>query len=343
MKNPENDEPIFIIGTERSGSNLLRLMLNAHSRIAIPHPPHIMRDFSPIVTLYGDLNNDAIFHRLVRDVVKVVEMHFSPWQIKPEITQVMARAPSRSLYGIYCALYEIHRESVGKPRWGCKSTFMYRHIDEIRQHHRKPRFLHLVRDPRDVAASADSSVFSKFHPYHVGLLWAKEQGEISSCFRSKEKNLILTVRYEDLVSSPEATIARIMEFLGEEFEKSQMEYFRTQEAVSLARLSTSWKNCNSPISQNSVGRFKKDLKPEAVKWVELAAANMMAEFGYSPIHRSGKAEITALKKLGLGISENLRKIKVEFVAMSTDRNFLLRWKRTAFLAYLRFSLKVSRA
>jgi len=36
-------DPLFILGTERSGSNLLRLICNAHSRITIPHPPHILR------------------------------------------------------------------------------------------------------------------------------------------------------------------------------------------------------------------------------------------------------------------------------------------------------------
>ena len=49
------DDPLFIIGTERSGSNLLRVILDAHSRISVPHPPHIMRYFSPLVARYGDL------------------------------------------------------------------------------------------------------------------------------------------------------------------------------------------------------------------------------------------------------------------------------------------------
>ena len=40
--------PVFIVGTERSGSNLLRVMLNASSELAVPHPPHVMRYFAPL-------------------------------------------------------------------------------------------------------------------------------------------------------------------------------------------------------------------------------------------------------------------------------------------------------
>lgn len=46
MADKNTDSPIFIIGTERSGTNLLRLILNAHPNIALPHPPHIMKIFS---------------------------------------------------------------------------------------------------------------------------------------------------------------------------------------------------------------------------------------------------------------------------------------------------------
>ena len=47
--------PLFIIGTERSGSNLLRLILDAHPGITVPHPPHVMNYFAALEGRYGDL------------------------------------------------------------------------------------------------------------------------------------------------------------------------------------------------------------------------------------------------------------------------------------------------
>ena len=46
---------IQLIGTQRSGSNLLRLMLNQLDEICAPHPPHILSVFLPILSKYGNL------------------------------------------------------------------------------------------------------------------------------------------------------------------------------------------------------------------------------------------------------------------------------------------------
>jgi hypothetical protein len=40
--------PFFIVGTERSGSNLLRVILDTHPALSVPHPPHILRYFAPL-------------------------------------------------------------------------------------------------------------------------------------------------------------------------------------------------------------------------------------------------------------------------------------------------------
>ncbi len=70
---------IFIIGTERSGSNLLRLILNSHSRISIPHTLHVMRYFTPLVSYYGNLLMDENFNRFARDVAYLINHPIYPW------------------------------------------------------------------------------------------------------------------------------------------------------------------------------------------------------------------------------------------------------------------------
>ena len=55
---------IFMIGTQRSGSNLLRLMLNEPARIAAPHPPHILQRLMPLVPNYGDLEKRENFRQI---------------------------------------------------------------------------------------------------------------------------------------------------------------------------------------------------------------------------------------------------------------------------------------
>ena len=72
-------KPVFMIGTQRSGSNLLRLMLNQLKDIASPHPPHVLERMFPLMDGYGDLQQDKNFKILVDDVCRLVELNPVEW------------------------------------------------------------------------------------------------------------------------------------------------------------------------------------------------------------------------------------------------------------------------
>ncbi|MFE3909596.1 sulfotransferase, partial [Streptomyces sp. NPDC059130] len=114
------DGPILIIGTERSGSNLLRLVLDAHSRIAVPHPPHFMRYLSGI-PYNGDVN------AMVGDAMRLLRYHIHPWPHvidRAAVTEAAVSGKTPSLFGVVSAIYDQYRIAEGAARWGCKSTFM---------------------------------------------------------------------------------------------------------------------------------------------------------------------------------------------------------------------------
>src|SRR4051794_12271400 len=123
--------PIFIVGTERSGSNLLRLILNSHSNVVVPHPPHVVRYFRPLERFYGDLSSDERFTTFVDDILTLLRLHINPWEVAIDRDRVVAEASPRNAFGVAVALYEQYREARGKGRWGCKSTFMVAHGEEI--------------------------------------------------------------------------------------------------------------------------------------------------------------------------------------------------------------------
>lgn len=328
------EDPVFIIGTERSGSNLLRLLLNAHPSIMIPHPPHVMRDFAPFLRRYGDLREDRSFRRLVEDVASVVELHFAPWPFRPDRERLFRGSASRTLYGVYAGLYEQYREREGKRRWGCKSTFMFAHIDEILAHHARPRLIHLVRDPRDVAASAEKSVFSAFHPLKSAELWARQQQVIEDRAARLEPGVLLRVRYEDLTADPQGTMKRIMEFLGEEFQPEQLMYFQRREAQELSGLSASWRNCGEPVSTASVGRFRSRLSPREIARIESVAGPWMGRYGYEAVATEPAPALSLLERLEIESSEKLRWARTEARALLEDRNAKLRLKKRLFIRML---------
>ena len=107
-------QPIIILGTQRSGSNLLRLMLNQHSQIAAPHPPHVMLTFTSLLPKYGDLNIDANFLQLVSDVCRFVMLNPVSWGIEYVAENVAAKTKNRTLAGVYQVIYETYAASQQK-------------------------------------------------------------------------------------------------------------------------------------------------------------------------------------------------------------------------------------
>lgn len=321
------DDPVFIIGTERSGSNLLRLILDAHPRLVVPHPPHVMKYFTPLEPLYGDLADATRFRALVDDVLALVAAHIHPWPWIPTAEEVVSRARLRSVFGVYLALHEALRDHVGKPRWGCKSTFMVDHVALVRAHRPGARFLWLHRDARDVAASARESVFSAFAPAMSARLWADQQAR---ALAAEPGGGVLRVPYEALVAEPEAQVRAICAFLGEDFDPGMLRWFEREEAARSASLSESWKNTAAPMQTSRLARYRKDLSVEEIATVEELAGPMLTTLGY-PLDLPPRTAPTGLaawvREAGWALLDDWLWLKVEARSAWKDRNVGRRWRR----------------
>lgn len=337
--------PFFIIGTERSGSNLLRLILNAHSGIALPHPPHILHFFGPLQESYGDLTRPAALRQLVGDVLGLLASHIYPWDraIDPErIIQRMHDAPwPPSLVGVFFSLYDEYLRQAGKRRWGCKSTFVISHVQPVMAACRAAKFIFLVRDPRDVALSSRRSIFSPFHPYYSALLWRDQQLEGLRWLDSPARGSFHLVRYEELIEEPERTVKAICRFLGETYEPAMLDYYRTSSAQKSTRLSTSWQNLAAPILGANRNKFKQGLSRQEIRLVEAVTGDLMARFGYrlefpasaqdSPTYRP-----SPLARLWFAVLDRWWALGMEWQSLRHDQNYGLHWRRRLFLLRLRW-------
>jgi hypothetical protein len=333
--------PIFIIGTERSGTNLLRLILNSHSAIAVPHPPHIMKFFHPIERFYGDLNKDKNFKKLISDVCRLVELHPYPWEIKPDKDKVFINVKERNLINIYFEIYNQYMQFTGKERWACKSTFMIEHVAEILKYFPAARFIYLVRDGRDVAFSAKSSVYNRYHVYYTAQLWCKEQQLGLSWFNKLLPEQILLMKYEDLISDTEGVIKKTCLFLGEVFEEKMLEYHHSDEAQKSGSLSISWENTSKPVMAGNKQKFIENLSKKEIKIFEAIAFNELSAFGYELT--SQKKELESIHnslmkpRLNYWLAEKFLYLKAETIHLFKDKNSILRLKKIWFMRYVRIA------
>jgi hypothetical protein len=330
--------PIFIIGTERSGTNLLRLMLNAHSAIAVPHPPHIMKLFSPLEPHYGDLGVDRNFRQLINDVCRMVELHTYPWEIVPDREQIFCRSADRNLLNVYFQLYDQYRDSTGKRRWACKSTFMIEHVAEILRYRPEARFIFMVRDGRDVAVSSKKSIFNHFHVYYSARRWQREQRLGLDWLSRLPSEQITLLRYEELITDPEGTIRRLCDFLGEDFEGQMLEYYRSGEARKSGSLSVSWENTAKPVIRENANKYRLQLSPREILQFEAICYREMQELGYDtdqPVELLTQQRSLTEERFSYRLTERMLKLKVEMDHVARDKNSAARLRKNLYMSFIR--------
>jgi hypothetical protein len=329
-----SNSPIFIVGTERSGSNLLRLLLDSHSQISIPHPPHILRYFAPLEAGYGDLSDRNNLRRLAQDVIRLLEVHIHPWESLPDPDLIVSMAKPMDLFGIFVAIYEWHQQEAGKARWGCKSTFMIDHVNRVLARFPDAKFIWLVRDPRDVAASSRESVFNPCHPYLTATLWCEQQRIGLDYEELLPKANWSRLLYEDLIAEPEQTLRELCGFLGENFEPQMLRFFETPEAKRSASLSQSWANTASPVQRDKAGKYRKTLNEREIRLVEDAAGEVMAQLGYKLDFEPSGFAASQPSPVELAIGEFVGRCRVEWKSLRRDRNHWQRWRRDWEMALL---------
>lgn len=334
--------PIFIVGTERSGSNLLRLLLNSHPVIAAPHPPHVVAYFAPLQRHYGALESKDNFEKFVDDILTHVKYHIHPWTSPIDIDALVAAASPRTALGVSSALYDQHAAYVGKPRWACKSTFMVDYIGEALAVYPAAQFIWLVRDPRDVALSSRNSVFNPFHPYYTARLWRDQQLAAFRWERRLPRETIFRLHYEDLVARAPDTLARLCSFLRVQYDPAMMEFFRSEDARISATIARDWRNNAKPIARHNSRKYLAGLSTAQARIIESLAGEVMSGLGYySMPGRDGDARRVGLVRRALYFLQDVvLRVRVEILSLCVDRNWGRRWARSLRMTWLTARLRM---
>jgi hypothetical protein len=274
-----------MIGTQRSGSNLLRLMLNQLPEVAAPHPPHILQRLMPMVPGYGDLNVAANFEHLVEDVCRLVELNPVPWEgLSLDRREIAQRCSERSLVAVFGAVYDALASAWGKPTWCCKSLANINFLTEIEDYFRDDaRYIYLYRDGRDVALSFRKAVVGEKHYYHIAREWAAAQQLALGMRERIGPSRFFSVRYEDITTSPERTMRRLCDFLGYRYTPSMLTFHQTDEAKKAAGSSELWGNVVNPVMADNSRKFMREMSQDDLRLFELVAGDVIEALGYERV------------------------------------------------------------
>src|SRR5579859_1525478 len=208
--------PFFIVGSGRSGSTLLRMMLASHPRLTIPPETWYLAPLLQRLSIDRPLNADEI-----ESAISIVTSHYRWPDMKldqRDFRREVARLVKPYLRDLVEVVYRSHLQAEGKARWGDKTPAYIEILPQLAKMYPNSRFIHLIRDGRDVAKSFQATDWVGLWLHENTREWTRALDCHWRWVRSDLRDRILQVRYEDLVLKTEGTLRKICEFIGEEFE-----------------------------------------------------------------------------------------------------------------------------
>jgi hypothetical protein len=260
--------PVFIVGCPRSGTTLLRRMLDRHPRLAILGETQ----FHLLVYLrrnaFGDLKDPAKRRRLIDEYLQSRPIKAAGLNIA-ELAEKLAREAG-SYQALFTSLLSYYADSQGKPRYGEKTALHALFLNTLRDWFPGALILHLVRDPRATVASLQRAPWASGSVVTNARKWLK-LNQAARLFR--ERPGYLEIRYEALVTDPVRELQAICTFLGEEYSPAMI----VPEQHSAEDGETRWMTAVTPARLDA---WKNQLTPHQVAQIEWVLGAAMESFGY---------------------------------------------------------------
>lgn len=213
----------FIFGSPRSGTTLLAQTLNAHPDIAIPHetdfivPTAFLFDRFPDFELRRTILKQAIPH--TRGFAGSLGEYLSVGEIQA-IVDEHSQTAAGLISAIYAAVARKNRAMIGGDKSPNDLLFL-RIMVKVRLVSSETRIVHIVRDVRDVLASLVRTKMTDDPISWFPTLWSSSNLYLNGLFAEADRYML--VRYEDMVSAPEATFSAICAHIGVPFNAQIMD------------------------------------------------------------------------------------------------------------------------
>jgi len=266
--------PFFLVGSERSGTTLLRLMLAHHKDIECAPEFEFLVESMPagigwpeLEAYYRWLETNRIFLPHALSIDRSLDY---PGLMKSFVAQ-------------YC------RRS-GKPIHGATC---HKHFDRLLRIWPEARLVHLVRDGRDVARSCIGMGWAG-NVWHGAERWIEAEELWRGLVPRIDPARRLDVSYEALIREPEAELRRLCAFLGTDFDPGMLEYWRD----------SSYERPDPKL----IGQWRRKLSREELALLEARIGGMLRERGYE---ESGvpAARVGSWRRLRLGLEDRLGRFR----------------------------------
>ncbi|MGH8714676.1 MAG: sulfotransferase family protein [Casimicrobiaceae bacterium] len=209
-----------IVGCPRSGTTLLAVMLDSHPQLAMPPETAFLPELKALLGKEGSALRRDFFVLLTTDRWGV-----SNWNDigidKAAYWRRLCALRSFSITGGLRILYGMYADGLGKRLFGEKTPADTHCMPQIEMYLPEARFIHIVRDPRDVVLSLRRTTAGR-SVEQTARIWVDMVSLARGCATSVSHYHEL--RYEDLVLDPEAQLRKVCGFLELDYSSRMLDY-----------------------------------------------------------------------------------------------------------------------
>ena len=291
----------FVVGATRSGTTLLRLMLDAHPEIAIPSETHFIPELISAREKHGASREQML--ELLTSHRRWGDFTIEPGELAERWAQIEPLSGPEAVRAFF-HLYADKQDKHGA-RWGDKTPGYVKSMREIQGYLPEARFIHLIRDGRDVALSV---LKQSWGPQSIEAAAEKWRSRVNRG-RSQAPYLgyYIEVKFEDLVLETERELRRICEFIEVPFDENMLRYHLTAEqrlqekaralprvhgeAQSAEKRLASHAKTFEPPNPEMIGTWRQRMSPADRAAYEALAGDLLAELGYDAEAPNGAGKV----------------------------------------------------
>jgi len=281
---------LFVIGRPRSGTTMLRSMLDAHPNVCIPLESAFIKNLFPKYGKIQKWNNELIlsfYHELIK------QPQFNLWAINnDDLKEQLLKIPEKSAFQDICKLIysmvisfyekkEIKIIADKNPPYTLCIPLLLKIFPEA-------RFIYITRDYRDNILSMKSVDFEKPWLTSLAYRWKYYNKKFLNEYH-KDKSRFHIVKYEDLVIEPEKYLTNICSFLGIDYYEGMVHYNNIKDKALKVYpqelIDKYHKSLFEPVSPSKVGQWKNKMSVKEIKKCDLIVGKYADIMGYERVYK----------------------------------------------------------
>lgn len=281
----------FVVGCGRSGTTLVRAMLDAHPDLAVPGESYFPVWLARTRRRYhrgGGFDSSSFADDLLADA------WFRRWAL-PEaaVRGAIATDAPADFADAVRSIYRLYARHHGKERYGDKTPTFVLHLPVLAELFPEAVFIHVVRDGRDVALSLLEADWGPSTLGDAALHWKLHVRSGARAGARMEPERYHQVRYEDLVEDPEDGARTLCRFVGLDFDAAMLRYFeRAGDLLAGLPDAVEHQNLRLPPTQG-IRNWRRHMTTDDVALFETLTADVLDRFGYERTSGSISAPVQA--------------------------------------------------